>query len=469
MVSWAVLAGCACQLCASHVTEAFQLRDRRFRYESKREVTPILRSPTHVGLLAAAADSVGHHSSEGRTDVGLDRLPSSDLETLNSRARITYGRARPHYESTTTDTIRTRASHLQTHHTHGCCSHRNRCLLGGGWTADGASHISSLPCSSSNFPILDSPLTSDLSYQASLRPPLTMRVLVIGGTGGVGSQLISQLAALPNPPTIRASSRLLATARFPAAVEAVTADLTDSSTFPALFAGGVHGVFCYAQGNGKYEELTAAAKAAGVQRMVLLSSVSVNDHPDSQIAKLHSNPEDAIRASGVHYTFIRAGFFNDNFHRFIDPQLVNGSGVVELPYPDAMIAPVAEEDLAAVALTALTTHALQDEAPVVSGPTAIDFNTEIQLISKVREAAGKQPLVVKKLDHDEWVKKYTGKLDMPASLVPMLANAWRELVGKQPDIQGSERLTGKPGTTAQQWVENRRDEWVKAGEKTSAA
>ena len=293
-----------------------------------------------------------------------------------------------------------------------------------------------------------------------------MRVLVIGGTGAVGSQLISQLVALSNPPTIRASTRSPTTANFPPTVESVAADLSDPSTFPPLFAG-VDGAFLYTTSNGAYSELATAAKAAGVQRLVLLSSNSVVDEPDSKIGAYHKRAEELIRASGVHYTFIRAGFFHSNFHKFVDPQLqLNSGGVIQLPYPEALIAPVAEEDLAAVALTALTTDSLLDVAELVTGAQVVDFTTELAAISKVREAAGKPPLIVRQVSEAEWVSKYTNVLQqVPPSLVKLLAQRWGEMVGKQPKVSGSERLTDKPGTTVEQWVESRKEEWVNAGEK----
>ena len=294
-----------------------------------------------------------------------------------------------------------------------------------------------------------------------------MRALVLGGTGNVGRQLLSQLLALSSPPTIRASARSPVTAHFPAAVEAVAADVTDPSTFPALFAN-VDRAFLYAREGGKYDELSEAAKAAGVQRLVLLSSVSVEEHPESKIGAYHKRAEDAIKASGVHYTFIRAGFFSSNFHMFVDPQLARGDGVVELPYPNALIAPVAEEDMAAVALTALTTDKLQNEAPRVGGPEKIDMGTAVTVIGKVRAAAGKPALTVKQLSEEEWVSKYTDILPIPPFVVKMMAGMWSEMVTKQPWIASSEKLTGKQSTMFEQWVENGKDEWASAGDKLKA-
>ena len=199
-----------------------------------------------------------------------------------------------------------------------------------------------------------------------------------------------------------------------------------------------------------------------MQRLVLLSSYSVAISPESKIGMYHKRAEDAIKAAGVHYTFIRSGLLNSNFHMFVDTQLARDDGIIDLPYPEAVMAPVAEEDLVAVAILALTTEQLQDDAHIVTGPQAIDMASAVAVISALRAAAGKQPLTVKRLSEDEWVEKYTGVLPVPPFLVKAMAGMWRGLVGKQPHVQSSERLTGKSSTTFEEWAENRRDEWIEA-------
>ena len=103
-----------------------------------------------------------------------------------------------------------------------------------------------------------------------------MRVLVIGATGKVGSCVVEQLLALPSPPTVRVSSREPSKANFPSSVEVVQGDLTESSTYPALFAS-VDRVFLYAPhsrgGPSPVPQLIQALHTAGVRRVVFLSSL----------------------------------------------------------------------------------------------------------------------------------------------------------------------------------------------------
>ena len=118
----------------------------------------------------------------------------------------------------------------------------------------------------------------------------------------------------------------------------------------------------YTQRAGKYDELSAAAKAADVQRLVLLSSIAAAESRHSEMGAYHKRAEDIIRASAVYSTYGSASsiatFVSSSTRSW--PMAVESSNC---PTPVRGIEPVAEEDLAAVALTALITDALLDEAP----------------------------------------------------------------------------------------------------------
>ena len=93
-----------------------------------------------------------------------------------------------------------------------------------------------------------------------------MTILVIGGTGLVGSHVVEALASGGH--AVRATSRR--PAAFPPGVESATVDLTD---VPALRSAldGVEAVFTYAT-PGTARLLVDQMEAAGVRRLVLLSS-----------------------------------------------------------------------------------------------------------------------------------------------------------------------------------------------------
>jgi uncharacterized protein YbjT (DUF2867 family) len=86
------------------------------------------------------------------------------------------------------------------------------------------------------------------------------------------------------------------------------ADLADPASWPAARAG-VRKVFLYAHPEGA-PEFAAAARKAGVEHVVLLSSSTVL-YPDaaaSPIALRHLAAERALDEAGLDRTFVRPGY-----------------------------------------------------------------------------------------------------------------------------------------------------------------
>lgn len=139
----------------------------------------------------------------------------------------------------------------------------------------------------------------------------------------------STLLALPHP-SIRVSSRNPAKkANFTSTVKVVQGDLSDPSTYPSLF-NGVDRMFLYVQRSILATQVVSAAKAGGVQRVVLLSSVSIDYDPEGMLAKLHRDVENPIKASGMEYTFLRPGMFASNARVQWIPQILD-TGKVAVP------------------------------------------------------------------------------------------------------------------------------------------
>ena len=137
-----------------------------------------------------------------------------------------------------------------------------------------------------------------------------MTILVTGARGQVGAAVLRGLLAAGSP--VRASSRTPRPGEFPDGAEVVRADLDDPQTFPRALAG-VRRVFLYAR-PATAPAFAAAARAAGVEHVVLLSSASVltADAAANPIALQHSTAERALDDAGLTRTFVRPGYFATN-------------------------------------------------------------------------------------------------------------------------------------------------------------
>jgi len=272
-------------------------------------------------------------------------------------------------------------------------------------------------------------------------------IVVTGATGGVGGEVVRQLAAAGRQ--VRALSRNPDTAAVPDGVEVRRADLTDPDTLPAAFAGAT-ALFLYAS-HGDPEIPARAARDAGVRHVVLLSSGAVRDGADDPIARHHRGVERAVEAYAPSWTHLRPGAFASNA-RWFAPQL--RTGVVRLAYPEVGTAPIDPADIAAVAVRALTEDGHAGRAYPLSGPEWLTQAEEVRIIGETLGV----PVRVEQVDADtelavlsEWIpERYArGRLAIQAARVDEPSSV----------VDTVERLTGRPGRTLADWVTAHADEF----------
>lgn len=275
-----------------------------------------------------------------------------------------------------------------------------------------------------------------------------MAVLVVGASGAIGGAVVTGL--LERGEEVRASSRTPEKLTLPRAVQVFAADLNDPSSFTAALES-VDRVFLYAD-LAEPEALIGAFGAAGVQYVVLLSSSSVTlpgadlDFNGSRFIRV----ERAIEASGIAYTFLRPGGFASNAARW--SWGVQGESAVPLPYPEAVQAPVHEQDIADVAVIALSGDTLIGQAPVLTGPEQLTLRQQVDMIGAV---IGRPVRVIEQTEAEStaMLSQY-----VPEVWVRQIVKDWREAVGASPAISSEyERITGKPARSFRTWVEDHAD------------
>ncbi|MEO0902782.1 MAG: NAD(P)H-binding protein, partial [Bacteroidota bacterium] len=194
-------------------------------------------------------------------------------------------------------------------------------------------------------------------------------VLVLGGTGKTGRRIVEQLQQRGYH--VRIGSRG-ATPKF---------DWEDTSTWSAALEG-IDSVYITYQpdlavpgAKEAIEGLTKEAKKHGVQKLVLLSGKGERE------AELC---EEIVMNSGVDYTIVRASWFNQNFSEsfFLDPIL---HGFVALPLADTNVPYVDADDIAEVAVEALTNQAHDGEIYELTGSQFFTFRQVIKEIAKATD------------------------------------------------------------------------------------
>ncbi|WP_262283462.1 SDR family oxidoreductase [Micromonospora sp. MA102] len=202
-------------------------------------------------------------------------------------------------------------------------------------------------------------------------------ILVTGATGNVGRRVVERLAAAGHG--VRAVTRDPGRASLPAGVEVVAVDLADPETVrPHL--DGVEAVFLIWPfvDPGRTAQLAprvaAVLASAGSPRVVYVSAASAEADPGSFWAVV----ERAVVASGLPWTMLRPTGIATNTLGWAES--IRTEGVVRWPYGAAARSMVHEDDIAAVAVEALTTDRHDRRTYVLTGPRTVTQAEQVRII-----------------------------------------------------------------------------------------
>lgn len=135
-----------------------------------------------------------------------------------------------------------------------------------------------------------------------------MTILVTGATGNVGRHVVDGLIRAGE--SVRAMTRAPETAGFPDGVEVVRGDLARRESLKAALEG-VDRVHLFPVPD-TAEAFVQLAGAAGVQRIVVMSSVSAEYAEGDLSGDHHRAVERVVEASGIAWTHVRPGEFMTN-------------------------------------------------------------------------------------------------------------------------------------------------------------
>ena len=253
----------------------------------------------------------------------------------------------------------------------------------------------------------------------------TKPTLVIGATGKTGRRVAERLEARGVP--VRRGSRSATPAfdwRKPegwdAALEGVKAVYITYAPDLAMPGAG-----------DAIAELVRRARAAGVERFVLLSG---RGEEEAQAA------ERIVQASGVPTTIVRASWFHQNFSEGAFVDMVQ-AGMITLPAGDVPEPFVDVDDIADVVVAALTEPGHAGEVYEVTGPRMLTFEDIAEELSK---AAGR-PIGFTRVPHDAFV---AGAADAgaPEDVVWMLDYLFATVLdGRNAKLtDGVQRALGRP-------------------------
>jgi uncharacterized protein YbjT (DUF2867 family) len=258
--------------------------------------------------------------------------------------------------------------------------------------------------------------------------------LVLGATGKTGRRVADQLAAAGHD--VRPASRSSAS-RF---------DWADPATWaPAL--AGTTGLYLIPPEEGPFDlaPFVAEVERSSVERVALLSARSPGQSGDDHLPRV----EAAVTGSDRPWTIVRPSWFAQNFTEgFFAPAIAEGT--VALPVGDGREPFIDADDIAAVAVAALTEPGHEGRTYELSGPEPITF---AEMAATIGAAAGREIAFVD-VDPDAWAAEMRGH-EVPEPTISVLAHLFAAIRAGDNDhvSPGVTEALGRPPTSVATWAE----------------
>ena len=274
-------------------------------------------------------------------------------------------------------------------------------------------------------------------------------VLVTGGTGAVGSELLRLLSQAGV--ATRALTRNPQKAPNLPGIIWVGGDLAKPETLTPAFEGAQK-VFLLTS---YYEDMVtlqhnaiAAARAAGVTHVVKVSAFAASDHSRAPIGRWHYQVEKELEESGLGWTILRPHHFMQNL--LAQAEYIVKDGVVYSASGDGKIPYIDPRDIAAVAFVTLTQPGHLGKKYVLTGGEAISYRQAAEIIGAT---IGKPVRFVDESPDQARARRVREGLP-PAVIESALAiSAYQRAGGKTVTITNTiADLTGQPPRTVGEFV-----------------
>lgn len=251
---------------------------------------------------------------------------------------------------------------------------------------------------------------------------MSIKILVVGATGRVGSELVTLLARKGEDVRVATRNPETASAKFKDAAEAVIFDYDHPQTFaPAL--EGVDKIFLTVRPGDNHSDEAArplidAAKKAKVRHIVDLTAMGVEQEETFMLRVL----EKTIEASAIPYTHLRPNWFMQNLDS--GPLLadIKATGALHLPAADSAISFIDLRDIAAVGLIALTEPGHEGKAYTLTGGEALSY---FQVAAKLSRVAGREIAYVP--ISEEMARAALGRKCVPADRIERWTDFYRKV------------------------------------------
>ncbi|WKE67734.1 NmrA family NAD(P)-binding protein [Streptomyces sp. WP-1] len=266
----------------------------------------------------------------------------------------------------------------------------------------------------------------------------TGTTLVIGATGTTGGRTAAQLTAADH--RVKAASRRATPVT---GAEPVAFDWYDPATHPAALDGADRVYLIPPLGEPDPAAIMLPflqqARAAGVRRAVLLSSSAIPSGGPA-VGTVHQALPDLFDQWAV----LRPSWFMQNFTgAHAHSHSIRDEGILWTATEDGRVGFVDAEDIAAVAVRALTDEQAPDTDLVLTGPEALSYD---DIATAITDVTGR-PVLHRRLSYEQMRDRLATQL--PLEFAAILAGMDRAIAeGAEDRVTDTvQRLTGRPPRT----------------------
>ena len=289
-------------------------------------------------------------------------------------------------------------------------------------------------------------------------------ILVTGATGMFGSGIARELDARGVPLRAMTSNPDRAEQLRQPGVEPVVADMDRPETLIAAMAG-VDTVFLVSPMDDRVQvregHVLEAAQRADVRRIVKLYGAV--EHRDDPLGSLHAASVEAIRQSGLEWALLSpTSVLETSLYSMIP--WIEETGAIMASAGEGRVAHVAADDVARAGAVVLAERRETGRNYVITGPELLSLGDLCEILSRVTDRA--IPYV--DLPDEELARILVDEAGMSAEQAEIGVvchfRAWRN--GDAEACTDTYReLTGRPATTAEEWIAARREVFARARDK----
>lgn len=274
-----------------------------------------------------------------------------------------------------------------------------------------------------------------------------MKITITGSLGNIGQHLVNKLVAAGHEVTVISSSNERKASIESLGAQAAIGSITDTAFLTQIFAGS-DSVFVMTPPNmggqniientvNAGKSFAQAIRAAGVQRVVMLSSIGAEfEGGTGPITGLHHIEKLYNELKSVSVTYLRAGYFYTNFYN--DIPMIKNAGIQGANFPSQTLLPLVHP--ADIATAAAAELQLSTEGHNIRYIVS-DYVSASEISQALGKAIGKPELNWVAFTDEQSLEGMTGT-GLPAEM----ANLYTEMGAalREGKLQADFEAQGKP-------------------------